>query len=105
MNAFPPSSRYAQTPVKYLSLPDGREVNYLARRFLPQPDELAAFGRWTVVGGDRLDSVAARAFGDPELFWRLLDGQHELLPRRLVASVGRSLRLTQPPGFPGSSDA
>ncbi|HEY0230022.1 MAG TPA: LysM domain-containing protein [Dokdonella sp.] len=105
MNAFAPNSRYVQTAVKTCTLPDGREVNYLARRFLPQPDELAQFGGYSVAGGDRLDTVAARAFGDPELFWRLVDGNRELLPRRLVEAVGRALRLTLPAGFPGAFGA
>jgi hypothetical protein len=73
----------------------------LARRFLPQPDELASFGSYVVVGGDRLDTIAARAFGDPELFWRLVDGNRELMPRRLVEDVGRVLNLTLPAGIPG----
>jgi hypothetical protein len=101
MNAFAANSRYVQTPVKTCTLPDGREINYLARRFLPQPDELASFGSYVVVGGDRLDTIAARAFGDPELFWRLVDGNRELMPRRLVEDVGRVLNLTLPAGIPG----
>lgn len=99
------SSRYAQTPVKTFTMPDGREVNYLARRVLPLPEDLATFGTYVVHGGDRLDTIAARALGDPELFWRLVDGNRELLPRALVAAVGRTLRLTLPAGFPGAFGA
>lgn len=105
MNAFAPNSRYAQTKVKTFTLPDGRQVNHLARRFLPQPEDLAQFGRYEVVGGDRLDAIAARAFGDPELFWRIVDGNRELLPRNLTDEIGRSLRLTLPPGIPGAFGA
>ena len=105
MTTFAPNSRYLQTQVLTRTLPDGREINYLARRFLPQPDALAAFGSYTVAGGDRLDTVAARAFGDPELFWRLVDGNRELVPRRLVEEVGRALRLTLPAGIPGAFGA
>lgn len=105
MSIVEPTSRYAQTPVKTHALPDGREVNHFARRFLPQPDELAVFGTLTVLGGDRLDTMAARAFGDPELFWRLVDGNRESLPRKLAVEVGRQLRLTLPAGFPGAPGA
>ena len=105
MSTFAANSRYAQTAIKTLTLDDGREVNYLARRFLPQPDALAQFGIYTVVAGDRLDTIAARGFGDAELFWRLVDGNRELLPRRLVEEVGRALRLTLPAGFPGAFGA
>lgn len=31
-----------------------------------------------VVFGDRLDSLAARAYGDPELWWRIADANPEL---------------------------
>lgn len=105
MNAFAPNSRYAQTDMKTFTLADGREVNYLARRFLPQPDDLAQFGSYEVAGGDRLDTIAARAFGDPELFWRIVDGNRELLPRKLTEEIGRSLRLTLPAGIPGAFGA
>ncbi len=101
MNSFAPNSRYAQTAVKTCTLPDGREVNYLARRFLPQPDELAQLGSYEVAGGDRLDTIAARVFGDPELFWRIVDGNRELLPRTLTDAIGRSLRVTLPAGIAG----
>jgi hypothetical protein len=105
MSDFAPNSRYAQTATKTFTLDDGREVNYLARRFLPDPDTLAAFGTYTVVVGDRLDTIAARAFGDPELFWRLVDGNRVLRPNELVAAIGRQLRLTLPAGMPGVPDA
>lgn len=105
MNSFAANSRYAQTAAKVYTLADGREVNYLSRRFLPQPDELVQFASYTVVVGDRLDTIAASAFGDPELFWRLVDGNRELLPRKLTAAIGRQLRLTLPAGFQGAFGA
>ena len=105
MNTFAANSRYAQTAIKTCTLQDGREVNYLARRFLPQPNELAQFATYTVVAGDRLDTIAARAYGDPELFWRIVDGNRELRPTDLIAIIGRPLRLTLSAGMPGVSGA
>ena len=101
MSDFAPNSRYAQSATKTFTLDDGREVNYLARRFLPDPDALAPFGAYTVFAGDRLDTIAARAFGDPELFWRLVDGNRVRRPNELTAAIGRQLRLTLPLGMPG----
>jgi len=101
MSDFAPNSRYAQTATKTFTLDDGREVNYLARRFLPDPDTLAAFGTYTLVAGDRLDTIAAHAFGDPEIFWRLVDGNRVRRPTELTAAIGRTLRLTLPEGMPG----
>lgn len=105
MSTFAANSRYLQTPVKTCTSPDGREINYLARRFLPAPEDLAQFASYTVVVGDRLDTIAARAFGDPELFWRLVDGNRELVPRALTATIGRQLRLTLPAGIAGTPGA
>ncbi|MEO5627243.1 MAG: LysM domain-containing protein [Dokdonella sp.] len=101
MTTFAANSRYVQTAIKTFTVQDGREVNYFARRLLPQPDELAQFATYTVVGGDRLDTIAARAFGDPQLFWRIVDGNRELQPLELTAVIGRQLRLTLPLGMPG----
>ncbi|MEO5558135.1 MAG: LysM domain-containing protein [Dokdonella sp.] len=101
MTIYAANSRYVLTAIKTFTLDDGREVNYLARRFLPQPDELAQFATYTVVAGDRLDTIAARAFGDSQLFWRIVDSNRKLQPLELTAAIGRQLRLTLPFGIPG----
>jgi xanthosine utilization system XapX-like protein len=104
-NFFAANSRYVNTPVKTWTRPDGSEVNYLARRFVPAPESLALLGIYTVVQGDRLDNVAARLLGDPELFWRICDGNRELRPAALTEAIGRQLRITAPAGFPGPPNA
>ena len=55
--------------------------------------------------GERPDMVAAAAFGDPELFWRLCDANREVRPAALTETVGRVLRITLPQDIPGASDA
>ncbi|HEY8009946.1 MAG TPA: LysM domain-containing protein [Rudaea sp.] len=105
MSTFAANSRYVNTPTKTCTLPDGTQVNYLARRFVPAPESLALLGTYTVVQGDRLDNIAARVLGDPELFWRICDGNRELRPAALTAAIGRQLRITLPAGFPGPSNA
>lgn len=105
MSPFPATSRYVSTSIKTLALSDGTEVNYLARRFVPQPDSLALLGTVTVALGERIDNVAARALGDAELFWRVCDGHHELRTAALTETPGRVLRITLPAGFPGAGDA
>jgi hypothetical protein len=105
MSDFAANSRYVNTPTKTYTLADGRDVNYLARRFLPAPESLALLGTYTVVEGDRLDNIAARVLGDPELFWRICDGNRELRPDALTAAIGRQLRITAAEGFPGPSHA
>jgi hypothetical protein len=105
MSGFPINSRYTLTPTARLIRADGRETVYLRRRFVPQPEELALLREHIVAQGDRLDILAARLLGDPELFWRLCDANRALRPDELTETVGRRLRITLPAGVPGVSDA
>jgi hypothetical protein len=100
---FPPNSRYHSVPTAQLSRADGRTITYLRRRFAPQPDALALLQMHRVLEGDRLDNLAAAVLGDPELFWRICDGNAAMQPGELSAVVGRLLRITQPSGVPGES--
>lgn len=103
--ALAPGSRYAGVGVAHLERPSGEKVAYLRRRFLPQPDTLAEVGVHTVLQGERLDLIAARELGDPELFWRLLDANVALRAGELELP-GRRLRITLPEGMtgPGGTD-
>jgi hypothetical protein len=97
--AFPPNSRYNTTPVATLTAPDGTQVVYLRRRFVPPPEVYAAAGQATVAEGDRLDNLANSLLGDPALFWRLCDANRALRPAELEA-VGRVLVVPLPQGVP-----
>jgi hypothetical protein len=100
--AFPPTSRYARTPVEAWDPGDGTPgVPYLARRFCPRPERFALLQELRVAEGDRRDLLAARHLGDPELWWQLADANGVLDPRELTEPVGRSLRLTLPEDVPG----
>jgi hypothetical protein len=101
---FPQSSRYFGLEILKGKLPDGREVAYLERRFLPSHEVLVAVEEHTVDAGDRIDNVAARYLGDPLLFWRLCDGNHELDPAELCVP-NRKLKITLAPGAAGGIDA
>ncbi len=91
---FLPSSRYYDL-LRAIHVADGREQVYVRRRFLPpvRTDGL----EHTVNQGDRLDNIAARTLGDPELFWRICDANEVLRPDELTEVVGRKLRI---PLFP-----
>lgn len=104
-NAFPPSSRYARVEVAKLVLAPGREVPYLRRRFVPQPESLADAGVYVVEDGDRLDRIAAETIGDPELYWRICDANRALRPEELEKRPRRRLRITLPEGIPGAPSA
>ncbi|HUR35913.1 MAG TPA: hypothetical protein VM032_19050 [Vicinamibacterales bacterium] len=100
---FPANSRYAATPVGSRLLPDGREVAYLRRRFVPSPENFALLQEHFVVEGDRLDVLTARYIGDPEQFWRVCDANPVLHPEELTAAAGTVIRITLPEGVPAPS--
>jgi hypothetical protein len=98
---FPATSRYHDVETATLELPDGSELVYLRRRFVPSPDRFALLQVHVVVSGDRLDNVTAHYLGDPEQFWRIADANGALRPEELVERIGRRLRITLPEGLPG----
>ena len=92
-----PGSRYARTEQATWTPPEGGDpVRYLKRRFLPQGESLPTLARVTVSDGDRLDHIAARVLGDPEVFWRICDAENGMYPPRLTAVPGRRLRVPIP---------
>lgn len=100
--SFPATSRYFSTELLTLELPDGTKVRYLARRFLPQPSNLALLGEHVVVQGDRLDNITARYFADPEQFFRICDANFAMRPAEMEEPIGRRLRITLAEGIPGA---
>ena len=97
---FPPNSRYHGIAIKTYTRPDNSAVVYLARRFVPPPEDFSLLQEHSVAEGDRLDNLAARYFGDPELFWRLADANNAMQPEELTSEIGRRLRITLPEGIP-----
>ena len=83
-----------------LTSADGRIVNYLRRRFVPQPTRFALLKEHVVVQNDRLDNLAAKYIGDPEQYWRLCDANDAMRPDELIETIGRRLRITLPEGIP-----
>ena len=96
----PANSRYASTETTTCSMPDGREVVCLRRRFVPAPENFALLQEHFVVEGDRLDVITARYIGDPEQFWRICDANPVLHPDDLTAVAGSVIRITLPEGVP-----
>lgn len=97
---FGPTSRYAALEIATIVI-DGETHRYVRRRFLPQPQSLAVLGYHAVAQYERLDHIAARYFGDPELFWRIVDANRTLRPEELTETPGRRLAITLPQGVPG----
>ena len=98
---FPINSRYLNTPTAEYETSSGKKYVYLRRRMLPPPENFDTIHEHMVVQGDRFDNIAARYFGDPELFWRIADANRAMHPSELTETVGRRLRITMPEGIPG----
>jgi hypothetical protein len=97
---FAPTSRYyGLARLTYVD-GTGTEHSYVARRFIPSPDQYATIGMHSVVEGERYDTLAAEFLGDPEQFWRLADANLALDPSDLETPC-RTVRVTLPAGVPG----
>jgi hypothetical protein len=97
---FPPNSRYHGVPTATLETTDGRSVVHLRRRLVPPPDRFIVLYEHTVTQNERLDGIAQRYFGDPELYWRICDANVAFRPDDLTEQIGRRLNITLPEGIP-----
>lgn len=95
-----PSSRYYGAPTQQLTLPDGRVVMYLARRIIPQAATYPATQSYVIVQGDRLDNLANRFLGDPQLYWMICDANSAVDPDELTAEPGYSIEIPLAAGIP-----
>lgn len=93
---FPPNSRYNAVPTLTFTTPDGRTVAYVARRFIPGPENYTLMREHLVVQGERLDLLAAQYLGDPEQWWKLADANNALRPEALTETPGVTLRIAVP---------
>lgn len=103
VQAFAPNSRYYGIPTTTMTLPDGSQVSYLTRRFVPAPERFHPLQRHVVAEGDRLDGIATKYFNDPLLFWRICDANRALRPGELVETPGKRLLITLPEDVPSPS--
>jgi hypothetical protein len=94
-----PNSRYNGIPTATVTLADGRQVRYLQRRLIPQPEQYATLRQYVTIEGDRIDTVTNTQLGDPLLYWILCDANGATDPDALTAEPGRILRITLPAGI------
>ncbi|ADW69489.1 LysM peptidoglycan-binding domain-containing protein [Granulicella tundricola] len=102
---FDSASRYNGVSLLPYDTADGRTVNYVARRFLPRPDNYDLLLLHTVTEGDRLDNIANTYLDDPQQFWRICDANECVSPFDLTEQPGTRIRITLPQGIPGPSRA
>lgn len=95
---FPVTSRYSGIETAVYETPEGRQIVYLRRRFLPPVANAVLLAEHLVTEGERLDNITARTLGDPEQFWRVADANNAMQPEALTAEIGRRLRIPLPQG-------
>ena len=93
---FEPTSRYYGLETIIYTAPDGREIAYVSRRFIPDMDSAVILAKHTVTDGERLDNITARTLGDPQQFWRIADANRALNPFDLTVEIGRKLLIAVP---------
>lgn len=102
---FPANSRYHGLPLATLERSGRDPVAYVRRRFVPPPERFETVAEHRLIEGERLDALAARYLGDPELYWRIADANGALAPAELTTTPGRRLRITLAEGMGGGGDA
>ena len=95
---FASNSRYASTEIRTVILDNGREVNYLSRRFITDPSKFSAIGYQLVEEGDRPDLLSHSIYNDPELFWQIADANAVIHPFELTEKVNSRVKITLPEG-------
>src|SRR6185295_1509824 len=102
---FSTRSRYYSLATLKYTMPDGTEIGYVSRRFLPAADEFDLLVEHRVAQNERLDNISARYLEDPEQFWRICDANEAMSPFELTAMPGNTIRITLPQGVARPRDA
>lgn len=96
MSINDPDGRYAKTAIRSRLGPDGKEVTYLARRFVPDPDNLTIAGIVQMEPGERLDLFSARVQGVATAWWRIADAHRLIDPAVLEDPALQRLKVPLP---------
>jgi nucleoid-associated protein YgaU len=78
-----PDSRFAALPVIPVAAPDGTERHVVALRLRVPPLGPPA-RRHVVKGGELIDLIAHRVYGDERMWWRILDANPLVYPLDLA---------------------
>ncbi len=99
---FSITSRYNGIETIKFESPDGKNIVYVRRRFVPPAERFELLQEHSVTEGERLDNITAQYLSDPEQFWRICDANDAMRPEELTETIGRRLRITLPEGVPGN---
>ncbi len=97
---FASNSRYSGLPLATLEGPDGRQIVYVTRRFVPATESGPSDPIHVVTKGERPDHLAAQYLADPERYWEICDLNLVRHPNELTSEAGAVVRL---PGGGGAA--
>ena len=103
--SYPANSRYANLPTARYVTPDGRVVDYLARRIITQPGRFTPLTLHLLDEVQRVDLLAQRYYGDPEQYWRICDANRLFWPPDATAAPGGLLVIPLPLEMADHGDA
>lgn len=96
---FGPGSRYQGVGIgRYQPPGGGPAIAYVLRRFIPQARDIGTAAEHVVRSRARPDLLAARYFGDSELYWRIADANAVTDPFELTDTIGLRVIIPLPPG-------
>ena len=90
---FEPTSRYYKLETATFNPNKDEDSVYVQRRFLPQSKDIQILEQIRVNPEDRLDLIAAKKIGNPELFWQICDANAAMNPTELTAEPGQRLQI------------
>lgn len=97
---FGPDSRYAGVSLAvYRRKLEDEGKPFVRRRFIPQRGEAPTLLEHIVRSGDRPDLLAAQAFGNAELYWRIADANAVTDPLELTDEVGERVVIPNSSGL------
>lgn len=102
---FPLNSRYRDVPLRTRTAEDGTVETFVGRRIIPAMERYGVAGRRKLVAGDRIDRIAADAFGDSEQYWKICDANGDADPAEAAGPAGRRLVIPLPLAIKDNGDA
>jgi hypothetical protein len=76
--------------------PDGAQILYRMRRFLPNPSSMQVLTEVTVKDGERIDQLAFAQLGSSLQWWRIADANGAVDPYALTEQPGVRLIVPVP---------
>ena len=104
-DAFGPNSRYRDVPLRVRKRPDGSDETFVGRRIIPGLERFTALDRVSADGQTRIDAVAAEAYGDSLLYWRICDANGEAEPANAARPAGKLMLIPMPLEMSTDADA